>query len=64
MMDKTFDPAAVEARIAARWEEAQAFKAGRPLTSAVIGAAATPRAGEEIALPLPRASRGNGRRSG
>src|SRR5215211_4015475 len=30
MMDKTFDPAAVEARIAARWEEAQAFKAGRP----------------------------------
>src|SRR5215212_6646172 len=30
MMDKTFDPAAVEARIAALWEEAQAFKAGRP----------------------------------
>ena len=30
MMDKTFDPAAVEARIAARWEEVQAFKAGRP----------------------------------
>src|SRR5215211_1165579 len=30
MMDKTFDPAAVEARIAARWEEAEAFKAGRP----------------------------------
>src|SRR3954468_16465605 len=30
MMDKTFDPAAVEARIAARWEEAQAFRAGRP----------------------------------
>jgi valyl-tRNA synthetase len=29
MMDKTFDPAAVEARIAARWEEAEAFKAGR-----------------------------------
>ena len=29
MMDKTFDPAAVEARIAARWEEADAFKAGR-----------------------------------
>ena len=29
MMDKTFDPAAVEARIAARWEEAGAFKAGR-----------------------------------
>ena len=28
-MEKTFDPAAVEARIAARWEEAQAFKAGR-----------------------------------
>ncbi len=27
-MDKTFDPAAVEARIAARWEEAEAFKAG------------------------------------
>jgi valyl-tRNA synthetase len=29
MMDKTFDPAAVEARIAARWDEAEAFKAGR-----------------------------------
>jgi valyl-tRNA synthetase len=29
MMDKTYDPAAVEARIAARWEDAQAFKAGR-----------------------------------
>jgi valyl-tRNA synthetase len=29
-MDKTFDPAAVEARIARRWEEADAFKAGRP----------------------------------
>src|SRR3954452_12243938 len=30
MMDKTFDPAPVEARISARWDEAQAFKAGRP----------------------------------
>jgi valyl-tRNA synthetase len=30
MMDKTFDPAAVEARIAARWEEAGAFRTGRP----------------------------------
>ncbi len=29
MMEKTFDPAAVEARVAAAWEEAQAFKAGR-----------------------------------
>ncbi len=29
-MDKTFDPAAVEARISARWEETQAFRAGRP----------------------------------
>jgi valyl-tRNA synthetase len=29
-MDKTFDPAAVEARIARRWDEADAFKAGRP----------------------------------
>ncbi len=29
MMDKTFDPAAVETRISARWEEAEAFKAGR-----------------------------------
>ena len=27
MMDKTFDPAAVEARISNRWEEAEAFKA-------------------------------------
>ncbi|MBV9754049.1 MAG: valine--tRNA ligase, partial [Hyphomicrobiales bacterium] len=30
MMDKTFDPAAVEQRVAAVWEEAGAFKAGRP----------------------------------
>ncbi len=30
MMDKTFDPAAVEARIADLWEEQQAFRAGRP----------------------------------
>jgi valyl-tRNA synthetase len=30
MMDKTFDPSAVEARIASRWEEAEAFRAGRP----------------------------------
>src|SRR3954453_21867839 len=30
MMHKTFDPAAAEARIAARWEKAQAFRAGRP----------------------------------
>jgi valyl-tRNA synthetase len=29
MMDKTFDPSAVEARISSRWEEAQAFKSGR-----------------------------------
>jgi valyl-tRNA synthetase len=29
MMEKTYDPAAVEARIAARWEDAEAFKAGR-----------------------------------
>jgi len=28
-MDKTFDPVAVEARIASRWEKAEAFKAGR-----------------------------------
>ncbi len=30
MMDKTFDPAAVEARVAVSWDEAQAFRAGRP----------------------------------
>ncbi len=30
MMDKTFDPKAVEGRIAAAWEEAGAFRAGRP----------------------------------
>ncbi|HMO30490.1 valine--tRNA ligase [Enterovirga sp.] len=30
MIDKTFDPSSVEARIAARWEEAGAFRAGRP----------------------------------
>jgi len=30
MMDKTFDPASVEARISTRWEEAEAFKSGRP----------------------------------
>ncbi|MBV1705895.1 MAG: valine--tRNA ligase [Hyphomicrobiales bacterium] len=29
MMEKTFDPAAVEARVAAAWDEAEAFKAGR-----------------------------------
>ena len=29
MIDKTFDPSAVEARISARWEEAGAFRAGR-----------------------------------
>ncbi len=29
-MDKTFDPASVERRMALRWEEAQAFRAGRP----------------------------------
>ncbi len=30
MMEKTFDPGAVEARISARWEEEGAFRAGRP----------------------------------
>ena len=30
MMDKTFDPAAVEGRVAAAWEAGEAFKAGRP----------------------------------
>ncbi|MGU3362321.1 valine--tRNA ligase [Methylobacterium sp. M6A4_1b] len=30
MMDKTFDPAAVEARVSAAWESGDAFKAGRP----------------------------------
>jgi valyl-tRNA synthetase len=30
MMDKTFDPATVESRISALWEEQQAFRAGRP----------------------------------
>jgi valyl-tRNA synthetase len=30
MMDKTFDPGAVEQRVAALWDEAEAFKAGRP----------------------------------
>ena len=30
MMDKTFEPASVEARIAARWDETQAFRGGRP----------------------------------
>ncbi len=30
MMDKIFDPAAVEARIASAWTDADAFKAGRP----------------------------------
>ena len=29
-MEKTFDPKSVESRIAARWDEADAFKAGRP----------------------------------
>ncbi len=30
MMDKTFEPAAIEMRMRALWDEAQAFKAGRP----------------------------------
>jgi valyl-tRNA synthetase len=30
MMDKTFDPGQVERRISARWEEAGAFRTGRP----------------------------------
>jgi valyl-tRNA synthetase len=30
MMEKTFDPSAVEARISARWDEEGAFRAGRP----------------------------------
>ncbi|MCJ2073168.1 valine--tRNA ligase [Methylobacterium sp. J-030] len=30
MMDKTFEPASVEARISAAWDEAGAFRAGRP----------------------------------
>jgi len=30
MMDKTFEPASVEARISAAWEESGAFRAGRP----------------------------------
>ncbi|MFC7399901.1 valine--tRNA ligase [Chelatococcus sp. GCM10030263] len=30
MMDKTFEPAQVEARISAAWDEAEAFRAGRP----------------------------------
>ena len=30
MMDKTFNPAAVEARVSAAWEEGEAFRAGRP----------------------------------
>ncbi|SDA32748.1 valyl-tRNA synthetase [Methylobacterium sp. UNC378MF] len=30
MMDKTFEPASVEARISAAWVEADAFRAGRP----------------------------------
>ncbi|MGO9674912.1 MAG: valine--tRNA ligase, partial [Methylocella sp.] len=30
MMEKTFDPAAVEGRISAAWGKAEAFKAGRP----------------------------------
>ena len=30
MIDKTFDPASVEPRISAAWDEAQAFRAGRP----------------------------------
>ena len=30
MMDKIFDPAAVEARVSTAWDAAQAFRAGRP----------------------------------
>ncbi|MEQ1615642.1 MAG: valine--tRNA ligase, partial [Hyphomicrobiaceae bacterium] len=34
MLDKHYQPAAIEARIHAAWEEAQAFRAGRPATIA------------------------------
>ena len=44
-MEKTFDPAAVEQRISAVWDEADAFKAGRP-----DRAAATP---FTIVIPPP-----------
>ena len=30
MLDKTYDPADIEARIAAAWDKARAFAAGRP----------------------------------
>jgi valyl-tRNA synthetase len=30
MLEKTYQPAAIEARVAAEWEKASAFKAGRP----------------------------------
>ena len=30
MLDKTYDPKTIEARIHAAWEKAEAFKAGRP----------------------------------
>ena len=30
MMEKTFDPASIESRIRTVWEDAQAFRAGRP----------------------------------
>ncbi len=30
MLEKTYDPADIEARVAAAWDDAQAFKAGRP----------------------------------
>jgi len=29
-MEKTFNPASIESRIRTQWEEAQAFRAGRP----------------------------------
>ena len=39
MLEKTFQPAAIEPRIAAEWNKAQAFKAGRPSqTGGVNGA--------------------------
>ena len=30
MLDKTYDPKSIEARMHAAWEKAEAFKAGRP----------------------------------
>ena len=40
MIDKTYQPGEVEGRIYQAWQDAGAFRAGRPERAAALGAAA------------------------